>query len=424
MSLTGQPNFNHQTIWTADNLDILRGMNSKCIDLIYLDPPFNSNANYAAPIGSQAAGAAFKDTWGLDDVNVAWHGEIKHDHPGLYSLLLATRQIHGDSMMAYLIYMAIRIMELYRVLKDTGSIYLHCDPTASHYLKLLLDSTFGKRNFRREIIWHLRGASGYKALANDWIRGHDTVLYYAKSSNYTFNKIWLPYDEKQLKRFNSVDEHGRKYKPITKERRLYLDDAKGVPATTVWSDVASFQTVVNSKERTGYPTQKPLKLLLRIIKASSNEGDLVLDPFCGCATACIASELEGREWVGIDISPKAADLVQERLMNEVGVFYNGYHRTDSPERTDLGLLKRYNHPDNKKYLYGEQGGYCNGCEEHFAPRHLQVDHIIPKSKGGTDHISNLQLLCSACNSLKGTKTQEELIMLLTDKGWIKRKKAA
>ena len=152
----GAPNWANQTIWTGDNLPIMRGMNGASVDLIYLDPPFNSKHNYAAPIGSKAAGAAFKDTWGLDDVNLAWHGEIKHEHPGLYDLLNATRQIHGDSMMSYLIYMAIRLMEMRRVLKPTGSIYLHCDPTAGHYLKLLMDSVFGRQNFRNEIVWRYK----------------------------------------------------------------------------------------------------------------------------------------------------------------------------------------------------------------------------------------------------------------------------
>ena len=399
-------------------------MNSASVDLIYLDPPFNSNHDYAAPIGSPAAGAAFKDTWGLDDVNLAWHGEIKHENPGLYALLAATRQIHGDSMMSYLIYMAIRLMEMRRLLAATGSIYLHCDPYASHYLKLLMDSVFGSGFFRREIIWHLRAAAGFKARAPNWVRGHDTLLYYTATIPPTFNRIWLPYNEKQLKRFSSQDENGRRYKPITKTRRIYLDEAKGVPVTSVWSDIASFQTVVNSKEKVGYPTQKPLALVRRIIDASSDRGGIVLDPFCGCATVCVAAEQRQREWIGIDISPKAADLVRLRMQRELGLWFGGAHRTDIPERTDLGRVPTYNCADNRKYLYGEQGGYCNGCEEHFAPRHLQVDHIVPRAKGGTDHISNLQLLCGACNSTKGTKTQEELLVLLTDKGWIKRKKAA
>ena len=178
-----------------------------------------------------------------------------------------------------------------------------------------------------------------------------------------------------------------------------------------------------SDERTGYPTQKPLALLFRIIEASSNEGDVVLDPFCGCATACIASEIRGRQWVGIDISAKAADLVQSRMHDELGLFYQGSHRTDIPERTDLGNVPKYNAPANKKFLYGEQGGYCFGCRTHFYPQHLTVDHIIARSKGGTDHISNLQLLCGSCNSTKGTGTQEELLVKLTDKGWLKKKAA-
>jgi len=398
-------NFAHQTIWTADCLDIMRGMNSGCVDLIYLDPPFNSNHNYSAPIGSKAAGAAFKDTWTLTDVDVAWINLIEAKHPALYRVLLAAMT---DSDKSYLAYMAVRLIEMHRILKPSGSIYLHCDPTMSHYLKLLMDAVFGRKAFRRELIWHLRGAAGYKALANNWIRGHETLLYYAHSTKLTFNKEWLPYDEKQLKRFSSVDQEGRRYKSITKTRRLYLDEAKGVPVTTVWSDVASFQTVVNAKEATGYPTQKPLALVRRIVNASSDVGGIVLDPFCGCATACIAAEAEGRRWVGIDIASKAAELVRIRMRDELGMFYQGIHRTDIPKRTDLEKLFRYNDTRNKKLLYGEQGGDCAGCEDHFELRHLEVDHIIPRSKGGTDHPSNLQLLCGNCNRVKGNRGMEYL----------------
>ena len=139
-------NFANQTIWTGDNLDILRGMNSECVDLIYLDPPFNSNKTYEAPIGSEAAGAAFKDSWTLSDVDEAWHGEIADREPALYAIIDAAGQSHGKGMKSYLIMMAVRLLEMRRVLKDTGSIYLHCDPTASHYLKMLMDSIWGTRN--------------------------------------------------------------------------------------------------------------------------------------------------------------------------------------------------------------------------------------------------------------------------------------
>ena len=411
-----KPNWSNQTIWTADNLDIMRGMNSDSVDLIYLDPPFNSKANYAAPIGSKAAGAAFKDTWGLDDVNLAWHGEIKHEHPGLYDLLNATRLIHGASMMSYLIYMAIRIMEIKRLLKPTGTIYLHCDPNASHYLKLLMDSVFTPKLFRNEIAWCYRGGGVPKL---DFARKHDTIFRYSGGKNRTFNvdDVRIPYSEDSTERLEYTARSFRSSGVYDS----YQPNPKGKHPEDWWP----MQPIMpSSKERTGYPTQKPLALLDRIIRASSNKGDMVLDPFCGCATACIAAHDLQRHWAGIDISPRAADLVKDRMHHELGLFFKGAHRTDIPKRTDLGKVIRYNDKRNKHQLYGVQGGYCNGCEEHFEMRNLEVDHIIPRAKGGTDHISNLQLLCGACNSLKGTRTQEELLVFLTDKGWIRRKKTA
>ena len=497
-----KPNWSNQTIWTGDNLDIMRGMNSASVDLIYLDPPFNSKADYAAPIGSIAAGAAFKDTWGLDDVNLAWHGEIKHEHPGLYDLLNATREIHGDSMMSYLIYMAIRIMEMHRLLKTTGSIYLHCDPTASHYLKLLVDAIFGADRFLSDIGWKRSSAhSDTKQGRRQHGRIHDVILYYSRGKAWTWNPVYTEYDrnyidsfykhiddgtrrryrkdnltaakpggdtryEWRVKRphdgkwradleeewrtapldgweYRGIPPYSNRYWAYSKDRmrefahqdrlvyaktgtpsyKRYLDEMPGVPLQDVWTDIGPVGP--RARERTGYPTQKPLALLDRIIRTSSNEGDTILDPFCGCATACIAAQELQRQWVGIDISSKAADLVRDRMRDELGIFSKWVvHREDIPERTDFGKIIRYSDEKNRRWLYGEQGGYCNGCEEHFPPRNLTVDHIIPRSKGGTDHISNLQMLCGACNSLKGDRPQEYLLACLTDKGWIKRKKAA
>ena len=153
-----KPNFKNRTLWTGDNLDIMRGLNSETVDLIYLDPPFNSNRDYSAPIGSEAAGAAFKDTWALSDVDLAWHGEIAEANPALYRVIDAAREAHGKGMQSYLIMMAVRLLEMHRLLKPTGSIYLHCDPTASHYLKLLMDSIFGSGSFKAEINWQRTSA--------------------------------------------------------------------------------------------------------------------------------------------------------------------------------------------------------------------------------------------------------------------------
>ena len=172
-----KPNFKNRTLWTGDNLHVMRGLNSETVDLIYLDPPFNSNRTYSAPIGSEAAGAAFKDTWTLSDVDLAWHGEIAEANPGLYRVIDAAREAHGKGMQSYLIMMAVRLLEMQRLLKPTGSVYLHCDPTASHYLKMVMDAVFGHLNFINEVVWYYRGAGVPKTAR---ARRHDNILLYAK----------------------------------------------------------------------------------------------------------------------------------------------------------------------------------------------------------------------------------------------------
>ena len=389
---TAEPNWADKTVWSGDNLYVMRGMNSESVDLIYLDPPFNSKANYAAPIGSAAAGAAFKDTWTLRDVDAEWINFMESRHPVLYRVLLAAMT---DSDKSYLAYMAVRLLEMYRMLKDTGSIYLHCDPTMSHYLKLLLDAIFGRKNFRNEIVW-CYGLGGFRA--KSWFpRKHDIILFYVKGTPHTFRVQRGEPTKAMLSKYRHRDEDGRWYM-LSYGKRYYLKGGK--PFDSVW-DIPSLAPT--AKERLGYPTQKPVALLERIIKASSNPGDIVFDPFCGCATTMAAADDLQRSWVGIDISAKAADLVMERIEKRQGLFRDIVHRSDLPQRTDLGRIPAYNSTANRKHLYGEQGGDCAACSTHFAAQHLEVDHIIAVAKGGTHHLSNLQLLCGHCNRVKGDR---------------------
>jgi len=201
----------------------------------------------------------------------------------------------------------------------------------------------------------------------------------------------------------------QKHNAIPRFKR-YLSATKGKSISDIQVDIPSIQG--DSIEKTGYPTQKPIRLLERIIKASSNEGDFVLDPFCGCATTCVAAERLQRQWIGIDISPKAIQLVNMRLEKELGFFGKVIQRADIPKRSE----KLPNYRTHKHTLYGKQEGYCNGCNGHFPFRNMTIDHIVPRSKGGTDHKENLQLLCGACNSTKGNGTQPELITVLKETG--------
>ena len=350
-------NIKNRTIFCKDNLDVLQGINSESVDLIYLDPPFNKNKTFTAPIGSSAEGASFKDYFREEDVKDEWVETIKEDHIELYSFLNGVKSISNSKHYlynyCYLCYMAIRLIEMRRVLKDTGSIYFHCDPTMSHYIKIMMDMIFGEKNFVNEIVWHYRaGTARKKGLG----KKHDIIFYYIKdiNSDWIFNVWKEKIPENQYYRYNLMDDEGNRYRlgGSNDTTKYFLKD--GRQATDTWVDINIINK--NAKERKGYPTQKPLKLLERIIKESSKENDVVLDPFCGCATTCIASEKLNRKWIGIDISIKAYDLVRERLTEEVegkfdfqGKNGNGikvHFSTDFPKRTDRNGEDRL-----KKYVY-------------------------------------------------------------------------
>ncbi len=324
------------TLYYGDNLDILRRyIKDESVDLIYLDPPFNSNATYnvlfAQKDGSQSSAQiqAFEDTWQWDENAVrTYTEEVEKGGPVADALRAFYLILGGSNMMAYLTMMAPRLMELRRVLKPTGSLYLHCDPTASHYLKITLDMIFGANYFRNEIIWNYgRGASNIK---NSLSKGHETILFYSKDKNNIWHHPLKPYSEKLLKLLQK-DEKGyyytrgsrtgrRKVADWEKEEKIglktYVDlEHGGTKCTDVWEDIGGYPS---SKESLGYPTQKPLALLERIIQASSNPGDVVLDPFCGCGTAVVAAQKLGRQWIGIDITHLAIGLVKRRLEDAFG----------------------------------------------------------------------------------------------------------
>ena len=360
-------------LYYGDNLDVLRRhVDDESVDLVYLDPPFNSNANYnvlfAAKDGHQAAAQiqAFEDTWRWDESAARQFADTVEAGGSVADVLLAfERFLSTSDMLAYLAMMAPRLIELRRVLKPTGSLYLHCDPTASHYLKLLLDAVFGPENFRNEIIWKRGSAhSDSRQGSQHFGRISDTILFYAKSDVNTWNPQYVPYDEKYIaENYHRRDRDGRIYRidnlqgpggaakgnpqyevmgvtrywrytrekmdALVKEGRViqtrpgavpqykrYLDEMPGVAAQNIWTDIPAINN--RAKELLGYPTQKPVALLERIIETSSNPGDVVLDPFCGCGTTIEAAQQLGRSWIGIDITHLATTLIKVRLRDAFG----------------------------------------------------------------------------------------------------------
>lgn len=356
------------TLYYGDNLDILRQyVLDESVDLIYLDPPFNSNRNYnvlfkdESGTESEAQITAFEDTWHWNFAAEQTYTELLTEAPDNVARMIESLRnfIGTNQMMAYLVMMTVRLLELYRVLKATGSLYLHCDPTASHYLKILLDAIFGARNFRNEIIWERTSSHNDTRLKYPDVS--DVILFYTKADKYIFNVQYEEYSEKYIRDFyRHTDENGRRYRlsdlrspnprpnliydykgykphpngwavsrekmeqldaagrlyfPRSSDGRIqlkrYLDEMPGSRVGNIWSDIKPVQA--QAAERLGYPTQKPLALLERIINASSSLGDIILDPFCGCGTAIAAAQKLNRKWIGIDITHLSIALQKYRL---------------------------------------------------------------------------------------------------------------
>ena len=441
-------NIQNRTIYHSDNLPVLRGINSGTIDLIATDPPFNKNRDFHATPDSLARGARFEDRWRWEeDVHEEWVDAIKDDWPAVWSVIETARIGYGSDMAAFLCWLGVRLMECHRILKDTGSIYLHIDHTAHAYTKGLMDAIFGRKNFRNEIVWCYTGPSNSKR----WFpRKHDTILFYVKSDKAEFNSdmIRVPYHGETLARRGrvegersiisaSVENKGRR-----STTQVEVGFGKGKVVEDWWADIP---VLTNQLEKTGYPTQKPLALYERIIDASSNPGGFVLDPFAGCATTPVAAERLGRQWVGIDNWEGAYDLVVQRLNDSRQLATDippaVTKLTEPPERTDddevpvpdLKIKKqrprerweRLTHAQMTDILVEAQsdmnGVICAGCGRHLEREFMELDHITPKSTpGARNTIDNRIMLCRPCNGKKGnTLTLPGLVRDNVRSGWMR-----
>ena len=454
-------------LYFGDNLDVLRRyVGDESVDLVYLDPPFNSNASYNVLFkehdGAAAASQiqAFEDTWRWDENAARAYQEAVEAGGKLSQALQAFRNLVGESdMLAYLAMMAPRLQELRRVLKPTGSIYLHCDPTASHYLKLLLDAVFGPKGFQNEIVWK---RTTVHSDSKTWSRVSDTLLFYTKSDRFNWHSLYDPHSEEYLKakyghddddgrgpytlhdmtspsprpnmmyvwkgfpypakgwRFQKstmekLDRDGRIYYPRNKDGSLntkkrprlkrYLKEMPGLLMGNVWSDINPINS--QAQERLGYPTQKPLALLERIIGASSNKGDLVLDPFCGCGTTIDAAQKLGRRWIGIDITHLAINLIRHRLKDTYGEEINKTYEvigepTSVPDARVLAAQDPYQFQWWALGLVGarpvaEKKGADKGIDGrlffHDDPNTGKTKQIIFSVKAGKTNVAHVRDLC-------------------------------
>ena len=418
-------NFPDNILYEMDNLAVLRGMNSATVDLIATDPPFNTKRNRAGTAGFYVDNWRWGDTgilpdqWKWNEVHPVWLEQIKDDNQALFEVIEATGHSHRDDIAAFLCFLSVRLLEMRRVLKPTGSIYLHCDHAANGYIRMAMDAIFGAKNFQNEMVWYYSGGGASK---RRWARKHDTLFFYSKSNKWTFNVDDVRTPHKWVHGQKRADGSERNY-----DKGKLPDDVFEINGIMPWS-----------KERTGSPDQKPLALYERIILASSNEGDLVLDPFAGCATTIIAARRHNRRWVGIDrrkdaryhivcrmaAIPAAARAKLEQRpdladwLNGQLAKYEAHFSTDAPVRTDAGETaapalpgvyiaderSKLRHSEMHAILWQQFGSQCWACD--FVapwPEYLELDHVNPKSDGGSNHLDNRALLCRPCNGKKGNR---------------------
>lgn len=464
-------NFRNRTLYHGDNLEFLRGINSETIDLVATDPPFNKGRDFHATPDSLAKGAKFHDRWSWDkDIEEPWREQIRTDWPAVWEVIDAANHTWGEDMGAFLCYMGVRLMEMHRVLKPTGSLWLHCDDTAGAYLVMMMDAIFGRKQRQDIVTW--KRQSAHFGASKSLGRICDTLLRYTKTQKFVWEPPRVERGAAELKEYQK-DENGRLFKaddltqpssdPHSSRRfewrgttpgesrvwgyseealeqmlaegrilmrldgrpRLrgaisYLDERPLPQAQNLWTDI---ERVGNTAaERTGYPTQKPIALYKRIILASSNPDDVVLDPFCGCATTLIAAEQEGRQWIGMDLWDEALTVVQDRVEKECANLFGGaitYSETP-PLRTDDGAIAAPPLKVKRKgairspepgpvlpraemlaLLHERQEGKCAGCDRVYDDLRIwHIDHLNPRSAGGVNHDSNRCLLCPPCNSIK------------------------
>ena len=461
----------NRTLFLEDNLPVLRGLDSKSIDLIATDPPFNKGVGAFRGTTKAGQNVEFKDVWHWSQVQDEWLEQLEGEHPNLFNMIRYANSAvgtdeKGSSMGAFICWMAVRVLEMHRVLKDTGSMYLHCDPKASHYLKAMMDAIFGQKNFRNEIVWQYDGPQGPSK--GDFATKHDIILRYTKTIQYDANtRALYPIQESELRQKYRQSKDGRWFYDLPKgnyteesiarlekEGRVrrtrtgnvrivyYLHQSsdgtvfreKAIP--DVWSDIPSLGQSGLASEKTGWPTQKPLALYKRMIEASSNPGDIVLDPFAGCATTCVAAEQMERKWIGVDLDNEAGQVIVERLQREVNAsmawdkFVNVQHappvRTDdgepaapelileSPKKNEPKMSKK----EAKVKLIEIYGMRCQGCG--WVPPyadHLEVDHKKARNKKGKETLRNFGLLCGPCNKRKREKyTTPELQQIRIEEG--------